>query len=396
MPKEKFFEKKCDWSRVKDSLLCCYLTPYFQKMMCSGRHTWYVDAFAGAGKFASGELGSPLLASKIRDERVEHSQVANAANLISMIFIEPEYAEQLRSHVGMIRNCEVVECKSEDYLASLLTRCAGGNLFLYYDPFGVRTFDFNLLTKLNSSRFASVEILMNFNAFGFFRDACRVMKVALPKETEYQDDDLSSSRSISDEALNRRVGSDFWKEVVRLHADGRINGYDAEKMIADGFVSNLRRVYKYVLNIPMRVPSGCPKYRMIHVTRHSDGWYLMATNMQKRKNELDIGEHGEQQLALFDTCVEGRYVSSVDIENWMEKLLDEVKGEIRYTDFLARLVDKNRLINSFDYVKKQLKMWEKAERIKIVRTPALTKCGKPSIFWEEQRNKRTVTIQKLA
>lgn len=59
----EYFKEKHVWSRTKDSILSCYLTPFFQKVMtASPNGIVYVDGFSGAGKFESGEPGSPLIA----------------------------------------------------------------------------------------------------------------------------------------------------------------------------------------------------------------------------------------------------------------------------------------------------------------------------------------------
>jgi|GEM_PF-4616039 len=36
-----FFKVKSDWSRIKDKLLGCYLTPYFQKVLATGKTICY-------------------------------------------------------------------------------------------------------------------------------------------------------------------------------------------------------------------------------------------------------------------------------------------------------------------------------------------------------------------
>lgn len=68
MPKNNsdFFKKKKLWSEVKDQLLCCYLTPYFQKVLRTGKPIFYVDCFAGKGRFDDGEPGSPIIALDAR------------------------------------------------------------------------------------------------------------------------------------------------------------------------------------------------------------------------------------------------------------------------------------------------------------------------------------------
>jgi len=64
MPKDNkdFFKTKNRWSEIKDRLLGCYLTPYFQKALKTGQPIFYVDCFAGKGKFEDGKSGSPIIA----------------------------------------------------------------------------------------------------------------------------------------------------------------------------------------------------------------------------------------------------------------------------------------------------------------------------------------------
>lgn len=63
-----FFLKKNIWSEVKDELLGCYLRPYVQKILATRRPLFYVDCFAGKGRFDDGTKGSPLIALEIIDE----------------------------------------------------------------------------------------------------------------------------------------------------------------------------------------------------------------------------------------------------------------------------------------------------------------------------------------
>ncbi len=51
----KFFKEKNNWSLIKDKLLGHYLEPYFQKVLMTGKPIFYVDCFAGKGKFEDGK-----------------------------------------------------------------------------------------------------------------------------------------------------------------------------------------------------------------------------------------------------------------------------------------------------------------------------------------------------
>ena len=50
-----FFKKKNEWSAIKDKLLSCYLTPYFQKVLLTGKPICYVDCFAGKANLKTGQ-----------------------------------------------------------------------------------------------------------------------------------------------------------------------------------------------------------------------------------------------------------------------------------------------------------------------------------------------------
>lgn len=69
-----FFKKKNEWSEIKDTLLRCYLPQYFQKLLVSGKPIFYIDCFAGKGKFDDGNDGSPLNSNANHKRAVRHEQ----------------------------------------------------------------------------------------------------------------------------------------------------------------------------------------------------------------------------------------------------------------------------------------------------------------------------------
>ena len=91
---DDFFGAKKDWSRVKDTLLEAYLPVYFAKVIHTKKPIVYIDCFAGAGRFADGEDGSPRIALKQRNMAIEHSSRDDAR--IDMYFIDPVYARLSR------------------------------------------------------------------------------------------------------------------------------------------------------------------------------------------------------------------------------------------------------------------------------------------------------------
>ena len=90
-------------------------------------------------------------------------------------------------------------------------------------------------------------------------------------------------------------------DIVRDFQAGRIDGYQAERRLSAEYKQHLKQKYKYVLDMPIRLkPGQRPKYRMIHVCDHEDGCFLMAENMQRRKDELFVNIQQNGQLSLFN------------------------------------------------------------------------------------------------
>ena len=56
-----FFEKKKDWSLLKDQIIGNYLKPYIAKILSTRKPLVIVDCFAGKGKFSDETFGSPLV-----------------------------------------------------------------------------------------------------------------------------------------------------------------------------------------------------------------------------------------------------------------------------------------------------------------------------------------------
>lgn len=83
-----FFKKKNEWSVIKDKLLGCYLTPYFQKVLRTGKPICYVDCFAGKGMFDDGTEGSPLIALKTRESCLQLTKIRDKHGAIKTRFIE--------------------------------------------------------------------------------------------------------------------------------------------------------------------------------------------------------------------------------------------------------------------------------------------------------------------
>lgn len=415
MPKDNkdFFKTKNRWSEIKDQLLGCYLTPYFQKILMTGQPIFYVDCFAGKGKFDDGKDGSPRIVLQVRDNCLGRTTLGNSSGQIDTCFIDLNYTQELSTNISDFDNNygqpHVISGRYEDKIEGLLSEKRGANVFLYLDPYGIRALDSALFDKFESYDFYSLEMLINFNSFGFFRDACRVMKVDYKNDEALQDlDDLveyeptqvSTSKQSAD-LLTRIAGGEYWKAIVTNYNEGRINGYQAEKRLSTEYKQRLRQRYGYVLDMPIRLKSGQrPKYRMIHVCDHEDGCFLMAQNMQKRKDELFINLQQSGQLTLADfnsTMTSTAENELLSLDEIKEKMKDHLKGfnnNVSITRFLATFVNDYGLLCEFKMIYNILEELKSCGIIDIERTPAFTSIGKQSAFWEESKGKQII-IRRL-
>lgn len=409
-----FFKRKSEWSAIKDRLLGCYIVPYFQKVLTTGKPILYVDCFAGKGKFEDGNPGSPIIALKARDRCLSTSKQENIHGKIETCFIELNHANELTLNTSeFLRNgaLHVISGKYEENIERVLSNKEGANIFLYIDPYGIQALDTSIFDRFKSYGFKSLEMLINFNSFGFFRDACRAMGTNysndeafkdLTELVEYDPANVSTSKS-SEELLTRIADGDYWKNIVARYSAGNIDGYKAERILSEEYKKRLKNRYQYVLDMPIRLkPGHRPKYRMIHVCDHADGCFLMAQNMQNRKDELFTNLQQDGQFSLFShmqtvsSSIENDIITVDEIRAKLRDQIRDMNEEIRATKFFANFVNKHGILCNFKTLYNILDEMEKARKIEVTRDPATTSTGRASSFWEETKGKYVIIRRRQA
>lgn len=396
-----FFREKKVWSTIKDDLLGCYLTPYFAKILSMGNPVLYVDCFAGKGKFDDGKLGSPLIALESLKSSNYHSNAK-----VNMKFIELNHAKELEKNIPPdCRDiCEVIDGKFEDNIISILDKALTSNrstnVFLYIDPYGIKALNANLFDALTKT-FRTAELLINFNSFGFIREACRVKKVIFrenEKEIFKDLEEYDSSVLNSIQELNDIAGGDYWQKIIEDYNQGIIDCYQAEKEISNKYKLRLRKKYNYVLDMPIRIKSGNhPKYRMVFATNHKDGCMLMGDNIAKRTDELIVDIQHSGQLSFFTETAENETIDDDSLTESVKCVLNKATDFRHLNQLIADfynecgvLCDVSRLSSG---QKSILKTLEKNEYIEVKREPPTTTNGKKSAFWQEKKG-YSVEIRK--
>lgn len=409
MPKDNkdFFKEKKVWSTIKDNLLGCYLVPYFAKILSMGNPVLYVDCFAGKGKFDDGNPGSPIIALNSLQKSLNVSKHPSIPK-VNMKFIELNHAKELKNNIPYEYKslCEVIDGAFENNIISILNKAITlnkkTNVFLYIDPYGIKALNADLFDSLYNS-FNTAELLINFNSFGFIREACRVKKINFREnEGEVLKDleEYDSSILNSIQELNDIAGGDYWQNIIEDYRQGNIDCYQAEKEISNKYKFRLRNKYKYVLDMPIRIKSGNhPKYRMVFATNHPDGCMLMGDNIAKRTDELivDIQHYG--QLSFMSETAENETIDCETLTENVKSILNKTTDFIHLNQFIADFYNEYGVLCEVSQLSSGqnsiLKTLEKINYIEVKRNPWITENGKSTAFWQEN-NKHKLLLKRRA
>lgn len=394
---DDFFVKKKPWSEVKDQLLGCYLKPYVTKILHTHKPLVYVDCFAGKGKFDDGNPGSPIIALDIIEQCRMTSTLSDCAQ-ISSAFIDLNYANDLRSNLKDYPGVKIVSGSYEDSIDDLLKNKNGCNVFLYIDPYGIKSLNCSKFDEFANGKFSSIELLINMNSFGFIREGCRVMGKQFKMDDTFFDDLVeynptkfdASDKSV--EALNQIAGGAYWQSIIEQFSNGEIDGYKAEEYFAEQYCQRLSQTFTYVLNMPIRIKEGQhTKYRMIHATNHPDGCILMADNICNRWELMQqIQTCG--QLSLLQETIDNEIIDEDKIRSNVIDHFSQCCNWTSLSEALAVFFMEYGVICKSGEITKILKKLEKEKRLDIMRNPSFTDKGKPSAFMTEGRGK-TVSVK---
>lgn len=386
---KNFFKEKKDWSLFKDKIFDYYLTPYIAKIVRTGKPLFIFDCFAGKGKFDNGEKGSPLIIA----EQIKAAIHKNAllSKKIKGIFIEKKYFDDLKTNLAGHPNTEVLPGTFEDNLQKILSVEAQSSVFLYVDPYGIKSLSLNNFKQIKDKKFSSTEMLMNFNSAGYLREGCRLFKF----EGLFKDDELTDYESDEDantiERMDSVAGGTYWQDILKDYYSGKIDIYQAEDRFISEYSSKLQDIYKYIVNIPIKLKSShLPKYRLIFGSNNEDGFILMADNMCKKWKEL-IDNHRGSQLALFNfEFPDLTLLKGFDLHKDISSLVSARSSGMPLKSLIVELIQKYGITFSDSDYKKEIRSMEQDAMLVIDRFPALTKTGKPAISMDYGEYKITI------
>lgn len=370
-----FFARKHEWSELKDTILEAYLRPYLAKIFRTGKPVRIADCFAGKGRFDDGKEGSPIIIRNAIMAQLRHTPDAS----IQGIFIEKKYAADLRRNLQENQHVHILEGDYEQRMDHFVRAydARNKNLFLYVDPYGVKSLKMAHFRAIADMPFHTAEILINFNAHGFLREGCRLMKGAVvsgePMEELYERDVNSP------ENLDAIAGGGYWRPIVEAYYE-KSDLHAAEDALVAEYTTRLGHVFKYVIQFPMKVGlSHIAKYRMIYGTNHEDGLLLMADNMARRWKEFR--ERVRPQGLLFEMDFPEQRVER-GVDDVREHILEVLDKRTPLKELLVLLVRAFGVSFSLSELTTVIKTMSKDNDVKVTRMPEMSPSGKPFTGWD--------------
>ncbi len=284
-----FFNQKRPWSKRKDNILQCYLTPYLYKIATQRAPILIVDAFAGPGKFGDGEDGSPLIICKCVDQ--VRSKGFPVPVSVMCIEPDPELFSTLNNSIKSFPFAEAKQGEFHEYIQDIEKLASSHSVFLYIDPWTVEGLQWAQMEKVFKHLFVSkmsIEVLLNFNALSFARRGLAALKLAVPNSdpaTEDQEEiDAPIVTSPSVINLNNVVGGAWWQPILM----SPLTFPQKVQQLADDICARLSVRFKEVCQHPMKaMPNhSVPKYFLIFGSRHPDALLLMNDGMVESQRVL--------------------------------------------------------------------------------------------------------------
>lgn len=374
-----FFESKKAWSRFKDNILNNYLEPYISKIRTTNKLLTIIDCFAGKGKFDDGEPGSPLIIMDKIHQRIEKIRFPE----ISGIFIEKKYYSELLNNVKSYKNCEVWNGTFEDNLSKILKLDSDQNIFIYVDPYGICSLDFDRFKKISEHKFRTLEILLNFNSVGFLREGFRIFKCKEDIFKDFEDLNYEKEENPNSELLDKIANGNYWKDIILNYRNGLIDFWQAEKYLSNQYGEKYNKIFKHMVNIPIYDSKTKQlKYRLYFGTNHDDGILLMCDIMNRISKKIHE-EIQKGQLALFEYSLTSPLPKNdEEIDNYIFSILKNIKHSISIKNLGVNLIKYFDIKYSLTEYCKVLKRLESSGKIKCKRDPGYTKLGKISTFMD--------------
>jgi len=291
-----FFLERRAPAVLKHALLAQYVRPFLGmtgSTSANGRVVFF-DGYAGAGRYADGSSGSPVLAME--------TAMRLSNRTLDCVFVERDRAafQSLSVVVQEYRDrgvrCLALRGGIEQHLPSIITRASGVPLFLFLDPFGVPLPYTTLVAAMTGERRAvspPTEVLLNLSDKAIRHIAGQLMPGAR---------DRSALRS-----LDTALGT-WWQATFLATLDATGHTELAVQAVVKEYATRLGRdTNSTVVSVPVHTRRRhLPLYHLVFTTRSPHGVWVFADALAQaqkawRKVQFEAEDDAEQEFALFKT-----------------------------------------------------------------------------------------------
>lgn len=274
---KKFFDELQEHSQIKLRILGDFLVPWASKLGAKVRgrgqsQIWYLDGFAGPGRYKDGSNGSPIVGAN----RALQVLSKKEGHILGCINVEKHRSKfrLLQDSLAGFRQRGIpihnIHGSFSEEIARI-TKLIGERspLLAFVDPFGVAPLDFDLMRPL-LSRPGEMDLIMTFN------------HRAIPR-----------LRKDHPDLILRAIGS----------SDMRLLTHEPAAII-DELKQNLKEVgrFKEVVSYGVRSAKGhAPKYHLLMASRNYEAFELLNDIVFAAEDKLEWDDSSaDLQKAFFD------------------------------------------------------------------------------------------------
>jgi len=315
-------------TEIKHTILEKYLWAWLKILSKRRSLLYYVDGFAGPGRYedrSTGEIkpGSPVIAI---EAYLDHKKKGEQYEL-KFINVEKDEANwrELEDSTKILKSevdLENIPGEFLDNIDYILKKIGNAFAFFFIDPFGISGIEFAEIEKVFARD--ETEILLNFNYDGLQRCVGELENLNHPdpkrkSKAERTIDRVCNMLSLAKEEL---------REIVTSSGLPR----NKEISLLGDYVNKLRNYKVFVYPLPLKVPGKERTfYYLIFMTSNIYALSIMKDIMKKEKKT----ERGEHLLFLP--------LPEVEPENLKQKLFSKYEGrtverEEVLTDFLPKVI----------------------------------------------------------
>jgi three-Cys-motif partner protein len=249
----------------------------------------YIDGFAGPGRYADGEDGSPIVAVKAANDARVAANRPWKAKTIRMIFVERDEArfDILQSQIAACpqRPDVKVQCINDEFASAFsnIKRehrdafTSSMPLFAFLDPFGVKGIPFQILKEILSSGTSEAFLLLDTDGMERIRSA--------------------GSNAGYEKVLDEVFGGSKWRDIS-FTDDAKLNS----RKILLAYRRQLRSAAGAEFTFPfeMRKSNGTVSHHLLFATKHIRGLEKMKEAMRSVEKTFVFMDGQSNQPFLFD------------------------------------------------------------------------------------------------